>query len=291
MTQNANFGLFTSPSTLNPELRTAMDILTHTLSGAAAASAIAAFSSRSLKGKFLIIFFGAAGAMLPDLDAVTRWPGFDAVIGKTLGLSQTGRSIYFGQHWYSHHNFMHSLAAAAIFTLAAALIGYIYCRLRSRCRSASAFIPGASGFLLSFLFGYVMHLLGDLPTPDTVWNGIRLFWPLTTPVGGFGYIWWWNNYDIFLIFLASGTLNTVLIAANRFIKKRLLNPVPTVIFLCMICATLFQVTHRPTSFASAGNPANHADKEHQSLAAQRDILGKRLYGIMNALDRKIPIPF
>lgn len=268
-----------------------MDILTHTLSGAAAASAIAAVSSRPLKDKFLIIFCGAAGAMLPDLDAVTLWSGFDPVIGKTLALSQTGRSIYFGQHWYSHHNFMHSLAAAAIFTLAGALIGHIYRRLRSRFRSASAVIPGAGGFLLSFFFGYVMHLLGDLPTPDTVWNGIRLFWPLPPFVGGIGYIWWWNNYDIFLIFLAGGTLNAGLIVANRLLNKRYLRAIPVVLFLCMLCTAQFQITHRPASFASADNPAGHADKEHQSLAAQRDILGERLFGIMNALDRKIPIPF
>ena len=268
-----------------------MDIFTHTLSGIAAATAVAATSSRPLKDKFLMLGCGAAGAMLPDLDAVTRWPDFDTVIGRALGLSETGRDIYYGHHWYSHHNFMHSLAAAATFTLAGALIGYLCCRRRSGGRCASGFIPGAGGFLLSFFFGYLMHLLGDLPTPDAAWNGIRLFWPLSPFVGGFGYIWWWNNYDIFLIFLAGGMLNAVLIMANRFLKKRLLRPVPALIFICMICTALFQITHRPASFTSAGNPAGHADKEHQSLAIQRHILGKRLYGIMNALDRKIPIPF
>lgn len=268
-----------------------MDILTHTLSGMAAASAIATFSSRSLKDKFLMIGCGAAGAMLPDMDAVTRWPDFDAVIGKALSLSETGRSIYYGQHWYSHHNFMHSLAAAAIFTLAFALTGYLYCRRRFMCRSASALILSTSVFLLSFFFGYLMHLLGDLPTPDAVWNGIKLFWPLTTPVGGFGHIWWWNNYDIFLIFLVGSTLNIVLIVMNRFLKRRLLRHIPTLIFLCMIFAAMFQITHRNASFAGAANPAGHAEKEHQSLVVQRDILGEQLYGLMNSLDQKIPIPF
>jgi inner membrane protein len=268
-----------------------MDIFTHTLSGMAAATAVAALSGRSLKDQFLIICCGAAGAMLPDLDALTRWPDFDAVIGKALDLSRTGRDIYYGHHWYSHHGFMHSLAAAAIFTLAGALLRYLYCRLRSGVRSASAVIMNASGFLLAFFFGYLMHLLGDLPTPDAAWNGIRLFWPLSPFVGGFGYIWWWNNYDIFLIFLVGGALNAALIVANRYLKRRLLRTAPTLIFLCMICAALFQITHRPARFSSAGNPAGHAEKEHQSLAIQRDILGERLYGIMNALDRKIPIPF
>lgn len=149
-----------------------MDIFTHTLSGMAAATAIASTSIRSLKAKFLMTCCGAAGAMLPDLDAITRWPDFDAVIGKALGLSQTGRSIYCGQHWYSHHNFMHSLAAAALFTLAGALIGYLCCRRRSVCRSASAFILSASGFLLSFFFGYLMHLLGEKNTSPWTSKGI-----------------------------------------------------------------------------------------------------------------------
>jgi inner membrane protein len=268
-----------------------MDILTHTLSGAAAASAIAAFSSRSLKDKFLMIGCGAAGAMLPDLDAVTRWPDFDAVIGKAAGLSQAGRDIYCGHHWYSHHNFMHSLAAAVMFTIAGALIAFLYCRRRSEGRSAFVFILSIRGFLLSFFFGYLMHLLGDLPTPDSIWKGIKLFWPLATPVGGYGYIWWWNNYDIFLVFLVGGALNTFLIVVNRILRKRLLSHIPALLFLCMFGAALFQITHRPISFTSADNQSGHAKKEHQSLTVQRDILGERLFGIMNALDRKIPIPF
>lgn len=265
-----------------------MDIFTHTLAGIAAASAIAGFSSRSLKDKFLMICCGAAGAMLPDLDAVTLWPAFDTVIGKAVGLSQTGRNIYCGHYWYSHHQFMHSLAGGVIFTLAGASIGYLYCRRRCGHRSASAIIMNISGFLLSFFFGYFMHLLGDLPTPDAVWNGIKLFWPLTTSVGGFGYIWWWNNYDIFLIFLAGGTLNAVLVVVNRFLKKRFLHHIPALLLLCMISAALFQITHRPTIFSSA---RSYADKEQRSLVAQRDILGERLYSVMTALDRKIPVPF
>jgi inner membrane protein len=268
-----------------------MDILTHTLSGTAAASVIAAFSSRSLKDKFLIICCGAAGAILPDVDAVTRWSAFDTVIGKALGLSQTGRIIYCGRHWYSHHNFMHSLAAAAMFTLTGALLWYFHCRWRSDCRSASTFVQTKRSFLLSFFIGYLMHLLGDLPTPDSVWGGIKLFWPLSTPVGGFGKIWWWNNYDIFLIFLMGSAVNAALILLNRIFKSRSLHYIPALLFLGMFCAALFQITHRPTSFASGGNPAGHANKEHQSQVAQKDILGDRLYGLMEALDRKIPVPF
>jgi inner membrane protein len=284
-------GTFCQSINFDPEPFYAMDIFTHALSGITAAAAAAAISSRPLRDKLLMIGCGAAGAMLPDLDAITLWPDFDAVIGKALGLSQSGRGIYYGRHWYSHHNFMHSLAAAAMLTLAIALIGYLYYRWHTRNRSASAYRSAAVGFLLSFFSGYVLHLMGDLPTPDAIWNGIKLFWPLRTPVGGFGYIWWWNNYDIFLIFLVGGTLNVALIGADHLFKKRLLRHIPMLIFLCMICAVLFQITHRPTSYSSEGYPAGHADKERQSLVTQRQILGKRLYGIMTALDRKIPVPF
>jgi inner membrane protein len=268
-----------------------MDIFTHTLSGIAAASAIAAFSSRPPKDKFMMICCGAAGALLPDLDAVTRWSGFDTVIGKALDLGETGRTIYSGHHWYSHHHFMHSLAAAALFTLAGASMGYYYCRRRSRCRSASTFILGRNGFLLSFFFGYLMHLLGDLPTPDSVWKGIRLYWPLATPVGGYGYIWWWNNYDILLIFLLGGAVSGGVTLANHFLKRRSLRFIPALLFLSMVGAGAFQISHRPNIFSSAGNPASYAVKEQQSQLTQRKILGEKLYTMMNTVDRKIPIPF
>jgi inner membrane protein len=268
-----------------------MDILTHTLSGIAAASAIAAFSSRPLKDKFMMIGCGAAGAMLPDLDSASRWSGFDITAGKLLGLGEPGRAIYSGHHWYSHHHFMHSLAAAALFTLAGASIGYIYRRLRSDRRSVSKFFMDQCGFLLSFFFGYLMHLLGDLPTPDAIWKGITLFWPSATPVGGYGYIWWWNNYDIFLIFLLGDAMIAGVILASRFLKLRYLRYIPGLLFLAMVGTGVFQISHRPNSFSGTDNPASYGAKEQQSKHTQRKILGEKLYDIMNAVDRKIPIPF
>jgi len=268
-----------------------MDILTHTLSGITAATAIAAFSNRSLWKKSLLIACGAAGAILPDIDAITRWPGFDAVIGSTLGLSQGGGSIYYGNHWYSHHNFTHSLAAGAIFTLLGALLWYLGHRWSPIARSPANFIQDKKGFFSAFFMGYTLHLLGDLPTPGSIWHGIKLFWPLATPVGGFGHIWWWNNYDIFLLLLAGSLAGTSLVFLNHFLKMRSLRYLPAMLGLVIFSATLYQIAHRPIRFSGPGSSFSHAENERQSLAIQKTILGEKLYGIIGAMDRHLKIPF
>ncbi len=268
-----------------------MDILTHTLSGVAAATGIAAFSAKPLWQKTLMICCGAAGAIVPDIDAVTRWSKFDAVIGGLTDSAQSGRSIYFGNHWYSHHNFFHSLAAGAIFTLLAGLLWYLGRRWASKGPSPAAFIQDKKGFLLAFFMGHTMHLLGDLPTPGSTWHGIRLLWPLRQPVGGSGHIWWWNNYDVFLLFLAGAGAGIVLIVLNQFLKKRTLGHLSVLLCFTVFWAAYFQITHRPISFDAPGNHSSHAEKERQSLAVQKTILGERLYGIMIVLDRRLKIPF
>ncbi len=76
-----------------------MDIITHTLSGVAIATTIAAFSNKSLWKKGFIIGCGGIGGSLPDIDALSRWSQFDATIGKIFRLSHTGREIYFSNYW------------------------------------------------------------------------------------------------------------------------------------------------------------------------------------------------
>ncbi len=268
-----------------------MDILTHTLSGIAAATAIAAFSNRSLRKKSLLIACGAGGAILPDIDAITRWTRFDTHIGSILGLSQTGRSIYYGNHWYSHHNFTHSLAAGVVFTLLVALLWYLGRRWNPQTRFPAISIQDRKSSFLAFFMGYTLHLLGDLPTPDSIWHGIKLFWPLATPVGGFGHIWWWNNYDIFLLLLAGSLTGIGLILLNHFLKKRSLRYLPALLVLVIFSTTLHRIAHRPIRFSGPGSSSSHAEKERQSLAIQKTILGEKLYGIMGSMDRHLKIPF
>lgn len=71
--------------------------------------------------------------------------------------------------------------------------------------------------MLGFSTGYLMHLLEDLPTPSGSWDGINFLWPSTQYYGGIGEIWWWNNYDIFLIVVTVCLINAVLILLpNQF---------------------------------------------------------------------------
>jgi len=102
-----------------------MDILSHTLSGIAVGTVAAAFvrkSRNSAKKKALIILSGALAGAIPDIDAISLWSGFDNAIGSPLGLNYSGREIYFGKLWYSHHGMFHSLFMGLLLhTMAAGL--------------------------------------------------------------------------------------------------------------------------------------------------------------------------
>ena len=93
-----------------------MDILTHTFSGFACGTVVASLHQGSLFDKVCIVLAGSIGGCLPDLDAISLWSGFDHYIGSVLSLP-SGREIYFGKFWYSHHSFMHSLVGLFSFIL------------------------------------------------------------------------------------------------------------------------------------------------------------------------------
>jgi len=268
-----------------------MDILTHTLSGMAAAGVIAGLSSKPLAKKAVMIGFGALGAMLPDIDAITLWSKFDDVIGARLGLPASGARIYFGHFWYSHHHWAHSLAAGALFTLLIGLICHLGDGMTIKAPLTTSPLKSKSGYLLSFFLGYVMHLMGDLPTPGYVWQGIQLWWPLSSPVGGTGHLWWWNNYDIFIIFFTCCTATSGVLLFQSILKKPFLRYFPILLFIITMGATLYQITHRPMRFTYAGRSSPHALYERQSLAIQKDVLGERLYSIMAGIDRQLKINF
>jgi inner membrane protein len=268
-----------------------MDIITHTLSGIAVATGVVGLSGKPWNKKILVICCGAVGALLPDMDAVTRWPGFDATIGRWLDLPQSGRAIYFANFWYSHHNFCHSLAAGVLFTLLLGIVVHRVQKLSVGKRGRPTFLKSSWIYLSVFFLGFCMHLLGDIPTPDSTWKGIKLFWPLATPVGGSGHIWWWNNYDIFILLLAGCGINSIIIFLNSRFKHRILSFMPILLCIFVFGVAVFQITHRPIRFAGPGSASTHAEKERQSLAIQKEILGKALYHYMVAMDRHVPIPF
>ncbi|MGB0525951.1 MAG: metal-dependent hydrolase, partial [Flammeovirgaceae bacterium] len=207
-----------------------MDILIHTLSGAAAATGVAGLFGNSKKERMQLIGIGAFAGALPDFDAISLWSKFDATVGKWLSLSHSGKEIYFGKLWYSHHAFLHSILGALIVLIC-------YWSIRALIRKNS---PNLRAFLLpstTFLLAFCAHLLGDLPTPASVWGGIALWFPSSEYVGGWGKVWWWNNYDIFLILLWCTTIN--------FIVFLLFNTQWVKLFSCVLVLSAFLlITHQ-----------------------------------------------
>lgn len=268
-----------------------MDILTHTLSGIAVAGAVAGLTSKSLSQKAAIILCGAAGAVLPDIDAITYWSQFDTLIGRPLDLAMSGRDIYFANHWYSHHNWTHSLAAGAIFTLLMGLLCYLGDRIAFKIKPLNTFWKKRSCYLGAFFLGYTMHLLGDLPTPGYTWQGIKLFWPLSSPVGGTGHLWWWNNYDIFILLAVCCTAIILMIALYPVFKKPLFKILPLLVFIITLLSIFHQITDRPVRFTYGKPHIPRAEKEKQSHQIQKEILGPTLYRFMASMDRHIKIPF
>ncbi|PIE84519.1 MAG: hypothetical protein CSA07_02065 [Bacteroidia bacterium] len=268
-----------------------MDILTHTLSGLALGTVVACHGAPSARRRATILSCSTLAGALPDLDAISLWSRFDGTLGRWFGLSHSGRDIYSAKFWYSHHAFMHSLLAAAMVALLVVLLVYGRTLLRD----------GLSGWwrrgrlvVLSMLLAYSIHLLEDMPTPSSTWGGVRLLFPATGYVGGTGDIWWWNNYDVFLIVLAVLLLNLLLIALRSVVPRLRRLPLFRLalgVFLIGFALGLYQVKTRPYDFAYSGHTDRYQELEAQSKAAQRGILGERLYRAMEWFDRQLPIYF
>jgi hypothetical protein len=260
-----------------------MDLLTHIFSGAAAATAVAAVAGGRPKRRLGMVVAGAFGGMAPDVDAISMWSRFDGTFGRLFGLEHTGREIYGSKLWYSHHAFFHSLAAAVLLALLFGLAAWAL----TRRGTLKAFFKQNYVFGVAFVAGYVAHLLGDLPTPASVWGGIAMYWPARAYVGGTGQIWWWNNYDIFLLVALCAAVNTVLLLT----LKRHLKAVVGGICALALAVVLVQVHTRKYDYAYTGNASDYAQMEERSEQEQRRILGPRLYKAIRRLDEALPIHF
>ncbi len=260
-----------------------MDILIHTLSGALVGSLVGNLARRKSVGqRLLLTLVGAIAGAMPDLDAVSMWSGFDRTFGAWFSLSESGRQIFSGKHWYSHHGFSHSLFAALMLTSILAAFRKLFFRQQS--------LRQGLVYFLAFFGGYVSHLMGDLPTPPGSWGGIRLFYPLDHYVGGWAWTWWWNNYDIFLLLLSGVVFNLLLLLVRKvkFLKSSLVSAVATsmVVLLCLVQFHLrgphFDYVRRNNEFGSM---------ENRSLDIQRRVLGESLYQTMRNFDLSISLNF
>lgn len=269
-----------------------MDLLSHISSGIAIGTVVASFTKNSWKQKLGIVAFGGFGGALPDFDAISLWSKFDATIGKALHLSHTGKDIYFSKLWYSHHAFLHSITAVLMI---ASMIGLLTYTFRSGLKdiSISHLIKSFQNqqlYLISFILGFTIHLFEDMPTPYCVWGGVNLFWPSHTYIGGTGKIWWWNNYDIFLIITAVILLNILILSIHKLLHFDARKFTMLIFLIGMLCV-LRQINTRGFDFNYTGFTSKYESYEARSKEIQRKILGDTLYRWMVKFDKAVKLNF
>lgn len=269
-----------------------MDILTHTLSGIAVGTVAISFLKQSMKEKLLIVAVcGFAGA-LPDIDAISLWSGFDSTFGKLFNLSHTGREIYSAKFWYSHHAFMHSLLAGVLFAGVIGAIKYLF-EVRFKKLTINGLLSSIHKnklLLIAFVAAFTIHLMEDMVTPASTWGGVNFFFPSKSYIGGTGDIWWWNNYDVFLIVVGVILVNLILLGAKRFVKFDVRKFTVGVIIIAFVFA-LVQIKTRDFDFAYSGYSNKYNEFEAQSKQQQKDILGEKLFQVMERFDNKLKIYF
>ncbi|GAB6121761.1 metal-dependent hydrolase [Dysgonomonas termitidis] len=268
-----------------------MDILTHALSGAAVATSASTFVKTTPLRKVKIILTGTLGGMLPDIDAISMWPRFDATFGKLFGLADTGKIIYSNKFWYSHHAFFHSLTASILLGILLILSMFLIRKLSKKSDlHIIDFTRSHIIYFVVFVLGIWAHLAGDLPTPASAWGGIALWWPSENYTGGYGKIWWWNNYDIFLL-ITCCTIANLTIPMFRTLRDNA-KAITTTILSFTIIFILIQINTRQYGYAYTKSTATtYAEMEQNSKKEQQRILGKRLYKIMDRFDRTLRIYF
>lgn len=266
-----------------------MDILSHTFSGLAIGATAIHFVKKGFISKSLIVLTCGLAAFFPDLDVISHWSGFDSTFGEWFDLKQTGVNIYHQKKWFSHHALFHSLIMAVCFTGLAVIVG-IWKRGGREFRKE---LLQNYVIYIAIFSSYIIHLLEDMPTPDFVWGGVAFLFPSDNYWGGKGYIWWWNNYDLFLIILSVFVLN-LLISLIRL--KYRLNARRVGVLILIIGITLYfkQMITRPYDFNYTGFSGHHEvwqQNEAKSKKIQKEILGETLFGIMESVDNSIPIWF
>ena len=269
-----------------------MDILTHALCGAAAGTLAAAFVKNKTE-RAALIAAAAIGAVVPDLDAISLWSKFDGTFGKIFALKHTGKYIYSAKFWYSHHAFMHSIFAGILMAVCAGLAWFSIKNApkpQASFENIKKFFVSKKIYFAAFLSGYILHLFGDLPTPASTWGGIRMFFPFKAYVGGSGKIWWWNNYDLFLIVCAIIALNSALLLSEKYLKNKT-KVLAFAVFMFGFCFTAYRTQTRGFDFNYFGNTSRYQEYELKSKDIQKELLGRKLYKIMETIDGNLPIYF
>jgi hypothetical protein len=269
-----------------------MDFLTHIVSGIAASSVIAASTASKHIGAPRILAVGALGGALPDIDAISLWSKFDATIGKWFGLAHTGGEIYSAKFWYSHHAFFHSITAAILIGFLLGCLAYLfhYARRKHERSPFGVFMKTNLPVYLAFVAGCLAHAAGDLITPASTWGGVCLFWPFPVYVGGWGNVWWWNNYDLFLIISVGALLSVVLVALGRYLSIRM-DAISILVAFLLLASVWRQTTTRKYDYAYDGYTRKYAQMEQKSKLEQQRVLHPKIYRAMECVDNWLVIHF
>lgn len=265
-----------------------MDILSHTFSGIAVGTVLASFSKGGFKTKASIILISGFGGAIPDIDAITMWSKFDSTIGSFFNLTHSGGQIYMGKWWYSHHGALHSLTMAFVLPFLFVFIKSITSLKNGLLQSFRQTINSKKLNITGFIIGFGIHLLEDMPTPAAYWGGVNLFWPSETYVGGFGKIWWWNNYDIFLIIISVIIINLIVLGISKWINSQ---KATLIIFTLGFSLTLYQMNSRYFDFNYTGGAKHYQQYEQKSKEIQKEILGPKVYSIMENFDNSMNLNF
>ncbi|MBN2570594.1 MAG: metal-dependent hydrolase [Ignavibacteriales bacterium] len=269
-----------------------MDILTHTLSGVAIGTVVSSFANSGFKNKLGIVLISGFAGALPDLDAISLWSGFDPTIGNLFNLSESGKDIYSAKFWYSHHAFLHSAFAGLLIAGLLGLISYLidskFKGLKNKSFLESLYQKRI--IMIGFFLGFLIHLIEDMPTPASNWGGVNFFWPSKSYIGGTGDIWWWNNYDIFLIVFGVMVTNLILHLIQRFAHFDLRKFIVGV-FIIGFSIAIIQIKTRDFDFAYSGHSIRYQEFEDKSKQQQKEILGDKLYRMMENFDNKLNIYF
>lgn len=264
-----------------------MDLVINLLIGVLSGTAVAAYNMSRPAQLWKLIIIGIIGAWFPSIDEITLWSSFDAVVGTALGLTSSGTEIYFGKFWYSHQAFFHSIFSVILFSVLLALAaGWFYRYILKGASTYARATRYCSIYAIVFGLAYLLHLGGDLVAPGGPWGGIRLFFPFEVYIGGWGFTWWWNNYDLALILLVCSILNIAFIYIIPPLRKGM-RQLPGGILILAVLLIGVQLGKRDFDF----NRPGYSVREHASKEIQRHMLGESLFSAMEEVDETLPIYF
>lgn len=212
------------------------------------------------------------GAVLPDLDAFS------------YGLGDWGRAVYFGDHWYSHHQATHSILGCLVLAIFGALAWSWWVRRRRPTGP-----PPETRLVAALLFlGGLVHCLGDMPTPPGPWGGLPLLFPLERRFGGWGHAWWWHHYYVSFVLLMA--LLTGLVGAGLARWRPSLDRGLRVVQVAAAVVAL-GLAARYFAIVRFDGTGSHADKARRAVEIQAEWLPAPVHAVFVKASSVLPANF